>query len=196
MNFEWSLFEFTRQDCQLLSKALKSTPTIKVFRLNKSKANDERGRLLISHLLDHPSLQTLGEHVHTTEHGLQSMSYETIYTTALIIVCTDLSHNKLSDGTGRALGKLLNGHCPQLSILNISNNSIGTSGGVSIGHALQINGTLKELNLRMNTLGDEGVQPIWKALLKNTTLVILNVGSNNIGEPSAPALSEVCVKRG
>ena len=61
MNFAWSLFEFTMVDCQLLAKALKATPTLKVLRLTQSKTTDERGRLIIAHLLDHPSLHTLGE---------------------------------------------------------------------------------------------------------------------------------------
>ena len=103
----------------------------------------------------------------------------------------DLSHNKLGDGTGRAIGKLINGRCPKLTVLNLSNNLIEAFGGVSIGHALQNNTTLKELNLRMNSLCDDGVQPIFKSLYKNTTLVTLNIGSNNIGESSAPVLSEV-----
>ena len=107
------------------------------------------------------------------------------------IFLADLSHNKLGDGTGRAIGKLINGHCPKLTVLNLSNNLIEAIGGISIGHALQNNSTLKELDLRMNSLSDEGVQPIFKALYKNTTLVTLNVGSNNIGESSAPVLSEV-----
>ena len=64
MNFAWSLFEFTPVDCQLLAKALKATPTLKVLRLTQSKATDERGRLLVAHLLDHPALHTLGE-LHT-----------------------------------------------------------------------------------------------------------------------------------
>ncbi len=60
MNFQWNLFEFTATDCQLLGKALQSTPTLKVFRLREAKVSNERGRMLIAHLLDHPSLQTLG----------------------------------------------------------------------------------------------------------------------------------------
>ena len=65
MNFAWSLFEFTMADCQLLAKALKATPTLKVLRLTQSKATDERGRLLVAHLLDHPSLHTLGKRTST-----------------------------------------------------------------------------------------------------------------------------------
>ena len=63
MNFQWILFEFTAADCQLLGKALQATPTLEVFRLRESKVSNERGRVLVAHLLDHPSLQTLGEFV-------------------------------------------------------------------------------------------------------------------------------------
>lgn len=61
----------------------------------------------------------------------------------------DLSHNKLSDGSARALSKLLNGHCV-LHVLDISNNYIGAMGGASLGHALQVNNTLIELNIKLN----------------------------------------------
>ncbi len=106
---------------------------------------------------------------------------------------TDLSHNKLGDSAGRAVGKLLNGHSPKLVTLELCSNMIGAQGGVSIGHALQNNEVLKELSLRLNRLGDEGVQSIFRALQegKNTSLQALNVGSNGMGEPSAQALSEV-----
>ena len=60
MNFDWSLFEFTARDSQLLASGLKATPTLRVFRLNRSKVGDQKGRLIISHLLDHPSLSVLG----------------------------------------------------------------------------------------------------------------------------------------
>ena len=60
-----------------------------------------------------------------------------------------MSYNKLGDGTGRALGKLINGHSV-LTVLNVSNNSIGSIGGISLGHALQTNTTLTHLNFKLN----------------------------------------------
>ena len=64
MNFEWGLFEFTRMDCQLLAQAVKATPTLRRLRLRRSKVGNERGRLLVTHLLDHPSLSLLGQSRH------------------------------------------------------------------------------------------------------------------------------------
>lgn len=188
MNFEWSLFEFTPRDCQLLAKGLKATPTLKIFRLNRSKVGDQQGRIIVSHLLDHPSLCTLGECV-----CVRACVHKCVCVILPTFHPSDLSHNKLADGTGRAVGKLLNGHAPKLTSLNVSNNVISGQGGVSIGHALQNNTTLQRLNIKMNNLDDEGVQPFLKALLKNSTLICLDVGSNCVGESTAPALSEVSI---
>ena len=104
---------------------------------------------------------------------------------------SDLSHNCLSDGAGRALGKLLNDRAPNLTKLNVSNNQLEEVAGISIGHALQKNSCLQELNLSLNRLGDQGIQHVLKALIKNDTLVHLDISSNDIGEPSAPMLAEV-----
>lgn len=180
MNFMWSLFEFTHADCSMLGKALGATPKLKVLRLRETKVNNERGRLLISHLLDHPSLSILG--VLKLPVSAKSLT---------VPLTSDLSHNCLGDGAGRAIGKLLNDHSPKLTVLQISNNLLEEAAGTSIGHALQRNTVLKELDISMNRLGDLGAQPILKSLMKNATLTSLNMSSNNVGEPSAPTMAEV-----
>ena len=134
MNFEWGLFNFTNEDCQRLAGAVKASKHLKILRIHHSKIEDKKARLLISHLLDHPGLQTLGIIV------LLCQYYFSII---------DMSYNKLGDGTGRAVGKLLNGHSV-LTTLNISNNCIGSIGGISLGHSLQTNTTLTHLNLKLN----------------------------------------------
>lgn len=89
------------------------------------------------------------------------------------------------------MGKLLNDHSPNLTVLDVNNNQLDEAAGLSIGHALQRNSTLQELNLSLNRLGDEGAQQVFKGLLHNKSLVLLNISSNDIGELSAPILSEV-----
>lgn len=42
------------------SQAVKACHTLKVFHLHRSGVDDEKVRVLISHVLDHPSLLTLG----------------------------------------------------------------------------------------------------------------------------------------
>jgi len=163
MNFEWDLFEFTNRDCSMLAKAVKDCKKIKLFHLHKSKVNDEKARVLISHMLDHPSLTTL-----------------------------DLSYNKLSNSSARALGKLLNNRSI-LSHLALVDNNIGPQGAAAIAHALGKNTTLKTLNLRLNRLEDEGCQSILRVLLKNNTLEEIHLGSNNITHKSTPLLAQVLV---
>ncbi|CAG2258073.1 Dynein regulatory complex subunit 5 [Mytilus edulis] len=79
MNFEWNLFKFTARDCLQLAQCVAACKHLKVFHLSRSTLDDDKTRVLISHILDHPSLTTL-----------------------------DLSHNTISDRGARAIGKFLN----------------------------------------------------------------------------------------
>ncbi|RUS85485.1 hypothetical protein EGW08_006761 [Elysia chlorotica] len=164
MNFEWNLFQFTSRDCLQLSQCVAACKTLKVFHLHKSKVDDDKVRVLISHILDHPGLVEL-----------------------------DLSHNIISDRGARAVGKFLNNHS-QLVRLNLCDNQIRVAGAQAIAHALTKNNLLQFLNLRLNRLGDEGGQAISRALLKNRTLVEVNLGSNDLAEPSAAILSQVVMQ--
>ena len=164
MNFEWNLFQFTARDCLLLAKCVAACKTMKVFRIHRSKVDDEKVRVLISHILDHPSLEEL-----------------------------DLSHNIIGDRGARAVGKFLNNHS-KLVKLNVNDNSIRAAGAQAIAHALTKNTTLTNLNLRMNRLGDEGGQAVCRSLLKNSTLCEINLGSNDMTEPTAAILSQVVVQ--
>ena len=165
MNFEWILFQFTARDCLQLAKCIAGLKTLKVFRLHRSKVDDEKVRVLISHILEHPSLVEL-----------------------------DLSHNVISDRGARAIGKFINNHS-KIVKLNVMDNHIRAPGAQAIAHALTKNTLLKELNIRMNRLGDEGGQPICRALLqKNKTLEQLNLSSNELTEPTAAILYQVLHK--
>lgn len=161
MNFEWNLFQFTARDCLQLAQCVAACKTLKVFKLHRSKVDDDKVRVLISNILDHPSLIEL-----------------------------DLSHNTISDRGARAVGKFINNHS-QLVKLNLCDNAIRAAGAQAIAHALTKNTTLKVLNLRLNRLGDEGGQAICRALLKNSTLTDLNMASNDMAEPTAAILSQV-----
>ncbi|XP_071962216.1 dynein regulatory complex subunit 5-like [Antedon mediterranea] len=163
MNFEWNLFMFTNRDCLLLSKCIKKCRTLKVFKLHRSKVDDDKTRVLIAHILDHPSLSEL-----------------------------DLSHNMIADSGARAIGKFINGRC-KLTKLNLSNNKIRANGAAAIGHALSKNTTLKLLDMKLNRIGDDGGQAICQTLTKNTTLENLNLGSNELSEPTAAVLAQIVI---
>ncbi len=164
MNFEWNLFQFTARDCLLLAKCISNLKALKVFHLHRSKVDDDKVRVLISHLLDHPGIVEL-----------------------------DLSHNIISDRGARAIGKFINNHS-KLVKLNICDNAIRAPGAQAIAHALTKNSTLSSINMRLNRLGDEGGQAICRSLLKNSTLTEVNLGSNDLTEPTAAILSQVLVQ--
>lgn len=79
MNFAWDMFEFTQADCQSLAAAVKASPQLQLLHLHRSKLTDDGARLIISKLLDHPSLQVLGEQAepesHTADNTLCSINY-------------------------------------------------------------------------------------------------------------------------
>lgn len=60
MNFDWNMFEFTKKDCQILSKCVQQCKTLRVLHLHRSKVDDLRIRMLTRDgLLDHPTLVEL-----------------------------------------------------------------------------------------------------------------------------------------
>lgn len=161
MNFEWSLFEFTQKDCILLAKAVKACTHLEVLRLQRCQIEDERARLIISHLLEHPSLRIL-----------------------------DLSHNRIGDKTGRAVGKLLSGN-KVLEEVHLCDNSIRAEGASAIAFSLKKNTTLRVLNMKLNRIGDEGGRNMCQALMKTNTLLHIDLSSNGLGEHVAANLAEV-----
>jgi len=97
--------------------------------------DDEKVRILVSRILDHPVLAEL-----------------------------DLSHNVIGDHGARALGKLLvAGRC-RLTRLALADNAIRAAGAQALAHALTRNDTLQSLDLRLNRLGDDGGQAICKCV--------------------------------
>lgn len=164
MNFEWNLFKFTARDCLQLAQCVAACKQLKVFHLSRSTLDDDKTRVLISHILDHPGLTTL-----------------------------DLSHNTISDRGARAIGKFLNNRS-HLVNLNLCDNDIKVLGAQAIAHALTKNTKLESLNLRLNRLGDEGASAISRALQRNSTLQKINLGSNEFGEATAPFLQEVIMQ--
>ncbi|XP_029903617.1 dynein regulatory complex subunit 5 [Myripristis murdjan] len=187
MNFEWNLFEFTTRDCECLAKALKACKTLKLLRLHQSKVEDEKCRLLVKSLLDHPSLREL-----------------------------DLSYNIIGDRGARAIGKLLNrskletlnvcnnnirgpggqalAHAlsknSTLLSLNLRLNCLGDEGGQAIGQALLNNSTLLHLHLGGNEMSEPSANALSKVLAHNNTLKSINLSCNRLGKDGGKALEE------
>lgn len=187
MNFQWNLFRFTDRDCTSLADTLKTLKKLKVFRLLRSKVDDDKVRVLIRSLLDHPSLVHL-----------------------------DLSHNQISDSGARAVGKLLSQsqlqtlnlcnnnihpHGAQaiahaltkngaLQILNLRLNHIGDEGGQALCNALLQNSRLEQLHIGSNELSEPTATVLAQVLSQNTSLRSVNISCNRIGLDGGKQLLE------
>ncbi|KAL6095807.1 tcte1 [Pungitius sinensis] len=187
MNFEWKMFEMTDRDCESLATALVSCKSLKLLRLHQSHIEDKKCRLLVKHLLDHPSLTEL-----------------------------DFSHNMIGDKGARAIGKLLarnkletlnmcdnNIRCPgakaiahalsensSLLSLNLRLNAVRDEGGQAIGKALLNNNTLLRLHLGGNRVTGPTAVALSKVLVENNTLKSINLSCNNLGGDGGIALGE------
>ncbi|KAK1796199.1 hypothetical protein P4O66_009278, partial [Electrophorus voltai] len=187
MNFEWNLFEFTFRDCESLAKALKSCKSLKVLRIQQSKVDDDKCRVLVSSLLDHPSLLEL-----------------------------DLSHNLIGDRGARAIGKLLGrSHLKRLAIynnqirgpgaqalshalsknpslvaLNLRLNRLADEGGQAVAQALLKNQNLVSLHLGANEMTEPTATAMANALVHNSTLRNLSLACNRLGVDGGKVLEE------
>ncbi|XP_030628529.1 dynein regulatory complex subunit 5 [Chanos chanos] len=187
MNFEWNLFEFTLRDCESLAKALQSCKTLKVLKIQQSKVDDAKCRVLVNYLLEHPSLQEL-----------------------------DLSHNIIGDRGARAIGKLLNKSALKtLSVydnqiqgpgaqaiahaltknttllsLNLRLNRIGDEGGQALAQALLKNETLVYLHVGANEMTEPTATAVSQALVMNTRLKSINLSCNKLGVDGGKVLEE------
>lgn len=85
MNFEWSIFKFTKRDCFQLSVFLKKCEQLKKITIQESKVDDFKTRVISKHLLDHSCLQIL-----------------------------NLSHNHIGNRGARAIAKLINNRLVKL----------------------------------------------------------------------------------
>ncbi|KAI9203710.1 uncharacterized protein BJ171DRAFT_623263 [Polychytrium aggregatum] len=167
IDFNWSFFGMTLNDCVLLTNVLKANNTLTSLRIQSSSVDDDRCRLISNALLTNKALKTL-----------------------------DLSHNKIGDSGARALAKVLSVQTTVLADLNLSNNKVGRQGAYCLGKALATNKTLQHLRLRMNYIGDTGGAQLCGELRKNDTLVSVDLCGNNLGAETVRALCALLEKNG
>lgn len=161
MNFEWSLFLFTLEDCKRLTDCLSSCKTLRKLKIHQSKVNSARCKMIAEAFMHHPSLEEL-----------------------------DLSNNLIKDHGAKALARLISEES-RLKKLTLLHNNIRDKGTQAIAEALQTNNTLVSLNLRLNMVGDTGGSALFTALAGNSALKDLNLGSNEMGHEVAPSLKQL-----
>ncbi|XP_044304281.1 dynein regulatory complex subunit 5 [Varanus komodoensis] len=187
MNFEWNLFEFTSRDCCSLANALKKCPTLKVFTLSRSKVDDDKARMLIYHLLDHPSLMELNlSHNLIADRGARAVG-KLINRSKLITL--NLCNNRIRVQGAQAIAHALSKNST-LTFLNLRLNCIEDEGGQAICHALLVNSTLTTLHLGGNELSEPTATLFSQVLAQNTALTRINLSCNHIGLDGGKQLLE------
>ncbi|XP_054255078.1 dynein regulatory complex subunit 5 [Indicator indicator] len=178
MNFEWKLFNFTHQDCCNLAAAVKMCHNMKVFKLTQSKVDDEKTKLLVRNLLDHPCLVELNlSHNLIGDKGAQAVG-KLINRSRLetLNLCNNQIHHLGAQALAQALAEN-----STLTSLNLRLNYVEDKGGQAIGHALLTNTTLKSIHLGSNNLSEPTATLFSQVLVQNTTLISINFSCNHLG---------------
>lgn len=151
---------------------------LQVFKLTRSKVDDEKARILIRHLLDHPSLIELN-----LSHNL--LADRAARAVGKLINCSKLVSLNLCDNRIRAQGGQAIAHALSknavLTSLNLRLNCIEDEGGQAICHALLVNNTLTTLHLGSNELSEPTATLFSQVLAQNTALTHINLSCNHIG---------------
>ncbi|XP_056150114.1 dynein regulatory complex subunit 5 [Lampris incognitus] len=187
MNFEWKMFEITLRDCESLAWALMSCKTLKVLRLQQSKVEDEKCRMLVRHLLDHPSLRELDfSHNLIGDRGARAVS-KLLNRSKLETL--NIYDNDIRGPGAQAIASALSKNSTLLS-LNLRLNRLGDEGGQAIGKALRWNHTLLHLHLGANEMTEPTAAVLAKALAQNNTLKTINLSCNRLGEDGGKLLED------
>ncbi|XP_048203500.1 dynein regulatory complex subunit 5 [Perognathus longimembris pacificus] len=187
MNFEWNLFLFTYRDCHLLAATIKTCHTLKVFRLTRSKVDDEKARILIRSLLDHPALEELDlAHNHIGDRGARAAAKLLSHSRLRVL---NLANNQVRAPGAQSLAHAL-AHNTTLLSLNLRLNCIEDEGGQALAHALHSNKCLTTLHLGGNELSEPTATLLAQVLPVNTTLTSINLSCNHIGLDGGKQLLE------
>ncbi|XP_005145418.2 dynein regulatory complex subunit 5 [Melopsittacus undulatus] len=178
MNFEWNLFNFTYQDCCNIAAAVKMCQNLKVFKLTQSKVDDDKTRLLVHNLLDHPCLVELNlSHNLIRDKGAQAIAKLIKHSK---LETLDLCNNQIHDVGAQALAQAL-AESSTLTSLNLRLNCVEDKGGEALGRALLTNTTLQSLHLGSNKLSEPTAALFSQVLAQNTTLTSINFSCNHLG---------------
>ncbi|NWV43883.1 DRC5 protein, partial [Grantiella picta] len=178
MNFEWSLFKFTEQDCSNLAAAVKMCHNLKVFKLTQSKVSDDQTKLLAHNLLDHPCLLELDlSHNLIRDHGAEALGKLISHSRLEIL---DLCNNQIHHLGAQALAQGL-AESSTLTSLNLRLNCLEDKGGEAIGRALLTNTSLKSLHLGSNRLSEPTAAVFSQVLAQNPSLTSINFSCNHLG---------------
>jgi hypothetical protein len=156
--------------------------------------------LTIDYTIDVDSIRILGAFLKTnkTIKTLVMKDYKTTFE-AIKILCgflkanTTITHITLyNDSFGTKGAQILPWIIKSpLQSLDISGNTIGSSGNKMLMNVLRDNTSLTYLNLKKNSIGDAGMVALTEMLKTNKTLLKINLRGNGITDKSVKQISEM-----
>lgn len=178
MNFEWNLFQFTARDCLQLAQSVAAYKTLRVLHLHRSKVDDDKVRVLIKHILEHPSIMELDlSHNLIGDKGARGIGK--------LLQCSKLTKLNVGDNSIRAVGGQAIAHAltknTTLTILNLELNRLGDEGGQAMFRALLKNDTLRELYIATNDFREPTASILAQVIVQNTALKQLDLSNNKLG---------------
>lgn len=148
------------------------------FRLTRSKVDDDKARILIRSLLDHPALEELDlSHNLIGDRGARAAAKLLSHSHLRVLT---LANNQVRAPGAQSLAHAL-AHNTNLISLNLRLNCIEDEGGQALAHALQTNKCLTTLHLGGNELSEPTATLLSQVLTVNTTLTSINLSCNHIG---------------
>ncbi|XP_038654841.1 dynein regulatory complex subunit 5 [Scyliorhinus canicula] len=186
MNFEWNIFQFTYRDCFSLAKAIQSCKTLKVLRLPRNRIDDEKLRVLVKYMLNHPSLKELDlSHNMIMDNGAKVVA-KLLHKTNLEKV--NLCNNRISAYGAKAISYKVR-RFSTLKSINFRLNQIGDEGGEVLGRAL-VKSSVEDINLSSNELTEPVAVVFSELLIKNRNLKSIDLSCNNLGPEAGKQLQE------
>ncbi|GCC40207.1 hypothetical protein chiPu_0023969, partial [Chiloscyllium punctatum] len=177
MNFEWNIFQFTYRDCFSLAKAISSCKTLKVLKLPRNRIDDEKLRVLVKYMLNHPSLIELDlSHNLIKDNGAKVLA-KLLHKTKLERV--NLCNNRISAYGAKAISYKVR-RFSSLKSINLRLNQIGDEGGEALGRAL-VKSSVEDINISCNELTEPVAVAFSELLMKNHTLRSIDLSCNSLG---------------
>lgn len=151
---------------------------LQLLRLHQSHIEDQQCRVLVKHLLDHPSLRELNfSHNLIGDKGARAIG-KLLNRSKLEIL--NVSDNNITGPGAKAIANALSKNSTLLS-LNLRLNRLRDEGGEAIGKALLSNNVLCHLHLGANEVTTPTAIALSKVLFQNSTLRSINLSCNNLG---------------
>ncbi|KAI1240660.1 T-complex-associated testis-expressed protein 1, partial [Lamprotornis superbus] len=148
-----------------------------VFKLTRSKVDDDKIKLLARNLQYHPCLLELDlSHNLIGDHGAQALGKLISHSR---LETLNLCNNQICHLGAQALAQGL-AESSTLTSLNLRLNFVEDKGGEAIGRALLTNSSLRSLHLGSNNLSEPTAAVFSQVLAQNTTLRSINFSCNHL----------------